>query len=234
MLSGRLAAPAKLLIVDLIAEHDVEANKKCAGERDFRFGPSASMPDREVAAMQIVVCAGGERGGLAQHPAEEGIALLGDLAESLFVGRGADSGSQADVTHDVLAIRESLDGPEDEDRGESRQWTDSRMREQEPSVRVGVGDGSDPIVELVNPSGQPSEQLEAVIAAARGVPGTGQSLQLGETTLTPQRRAQSQALVEGDRLRSVFDHRPHPDQTHAVRDKRAQLAEPSSSARPFS
>jgi hypothetical protein len=38
-----------------------------------------------------------------------------------------------------------------------------------------------------------------------------------------QRRAESQPLVEGDRLQAVLDHRPHPDEPDAVRDQGAQI-----------
>ncbi len=79
-----------------LAEHHIEAHEKLTGEGDFRFGPTPSMEDREVAAPKILVRAGGQRRCLPQHPAEERVALLGDLAEMLFVGRGVDGWGQAD------------------------------------------------------------------------------------------------------------------------------------------
>jgi hypothetical protein len=85
-----LATAAELVVVDLISQHDVEANEKLAGESDLRLGPSASMQDREVAPPKIVVRARSEWGGLAKYPAEEGVALFCDLAEALLVGRGVD------------------------------------------------------------------------------------------------------------------------------------------------
>jgi len=50
------------------------------------------MHDAEVATPQLVVVTGGERRRLAQHPAEQGIALLGDLPEALLVSGRAGSG----------------------------------------------------------------------------------------------------------------------------------------------
>jgi hypothetical protein len=38
-------APTKLLIVDVVAEHDKETHEELAGEGDFGFGPSASMQE---------------------------------------------------------------------------------------------------------------------------------------------------------------------------------------------
>src|SRR5262249_15033136 len=72
---------AELVIVNLIAEHDVEADEELAGESHLGLGPPASMEDGEVAAPKIVIAARGEGRRLPQDPAEEGIALLGDLAE---------------------------------------------------------------------------------------------------------------------------------------------------------
>ena len=159
----------------------------------------------------------------APHPAEQGVALLGDLAESLFVGGRVDRGGQTDVAHDMLTIGEAREGAQDEHGGERRQGADSRMREQELDAGIGARDGGDVRVELVDPRRQPGEQRQAVIASARRVRGQGQGLQLGEPPLGPQRRVERQPLVEGDRLQAVLDHRPHPDQPDAVRDQGAPI-----------
>src|SRR5215467_13517697 len=106
----RAAAPPKLLIVDLIAQHDIQTDEELAREGDFGLGPPAAMQDGEVTAPELVVGARGLGGRLAQHPAEECVALLGDFAEVLLVGRGVDRRRQADVARDVLPIRESRDG----------------------------------------------------------------------------------------------------------------------------
>jgi hypothetical protein len=76
------------------------------------------MHDAEVATPQLGVLTGGERSGLAQHPAEQGVALLGDLAEALFVGGRVDRGGQADIAHDMLTIGEAREGAQDEHDGE--------------------------------------------------------------------------------------------------------------------
>jgi hypothetical protein len=221
--SGQSAATPKLGIVDLIAEHDVEADEEFPCECDPGFGPSAAMQNREVAAPKIVVRAGGERRRLAEYPAEERAALLSDVSEPLFIGRGIDGWGQADVTHDVLAVGEASDWPEDKNRRQRGQRTDARVGQQELGARIFVSDCRDLFVELVNASGQPGKELEAVSAAACGVRGKVECLQLGETALGPQLRLQRQPLTEGDRLEPILYHGTHANETDPVRDERAAI-----------
>ena len=129
--TGRMAATPKLGIVDLIAEHDVETYKKFTCERDPCFGAPAAMQNREVAAPEIVVSAGGERRCLAKHPAKKRAALLSDFPEPLFIGGGIDGRGQADVTHDVLAVGEASNWSEYQNRRQRCQWADAGMGEQE-------------------------------------------------------------------------------------------------------
>jgi hypothetical protein len=92
--AGGTAAPAELLIVDLITEHDIQAYEELAGQGHFGLRPPASLQDGEVAAPQIVIRPRGQGRRLAQHPAKERITLLGDLAEVVFVGRSVDRGAK--------------------------------------------------------------------------------------------------------------------------------------------
>jgi len=89
-----LATTAKLRVVNLIAEHDVETDQELASEGDFRLWSTASMQHRKVTATEILVHTGGERSGLTEDPAEEGTALLRDLTEMLFVRRSVDGGAR--------------------------------------------------------------------------------------------------------------------------------------------
>ena len=54
---GRSRAPAsaKLLVVDLVAEHDIETHEELTSKGDFRLGPAATLPNGEVATPKIVV-----------------------------------------------------------------------------------------------------------------------------------------------------------------------------------
>jgi len=162
------------------------------------------MPDGEIATAKVIVRAGREWSGLSEDPAEKRAALLGELAEVVVVGRSVNDGSQAAVAHDVFAVREARDGPEDEDRGEGRQRTDAGMRQQQTRPWVGIGRGGDAIVQFVDPGGQPGEQLEIIVAASCRVRGQGQGVQLGQAALGPQGRAEGQALIQGDRCRPLL------------------------------
>jgi hypothetical protein len=97
---GRLGSPA---------QHDVEGDEELACEGDLRLG---AMHDAEVATPQIVVRTSGERSGLAQHPTEQGVALLRDLAEALFVGRRVDRRRQADNDYagDAVLVESAIAG----------------------------------------------------------------------------------------------------------------------------
>src|SRR5262245_35506978 len=75
--STQLASTAKLVIVNAIAEHDVEANKKLAGESDFRLRASTATEHGKITATEILIGARGERSGLSEDPAQKRIALLG-------------------------------------------------------------------------------------------------------------------------------------------------------------
>jgi hypothetical protein len=88
----RAAAPPKLLIVDLIAKHDIQADEELAREGDFGLGPPASMQDGEVTAPKLVV---GARGLGAAWPSTQRRSALPGLvilprwwlsAEALIAG----------------------------------------------------------------------------------------------------------------------------------------------------
>src|SRR5262249_27751447 len=175
-----------------------------------RLGPSAAVQDRKVPTTEVVIRTSRTRRGLSQHPAKERVALLGDLAEPLLVSRCVDRGSQAHITDDVFAVRKALDGPENEDGGEGGHRTDAGMREQEPGVWIDRGHAGDVLVELVDASGEPAEQLEIVVATAGRVSGKHEGVELGQPGPTPQLRAKSQANVQGHGLQLLLDHGTRP------------------------
>src|SRR5262249_43279619 len=202
--SPQLAPTAKLVIVNAIAEHDVEANKKLAGESDFRLRAPTATEHGKITATEILIGACGERGGLSEDPAQKRIALLGDLAEMLLVRRGVDGGRQADITHDVFAVREPCDGAEDEDRRESGERADPRVGQEQGGPRIGRHGLSDLGIELVDLRGQPGKQLEIVVATARGVTGKEQAFERGTPALGPKLRAKRQAMIQRDGLKPFF------------------------------
>src|SRR5713101_692964 len=102
---GSWTAPSlKLVIVDLIAQHNEEAHEELAGDGDFGFGTPASMHEGEGGALEIGIHARGMRGGLPEGEAEERAALLGDVAEVIFIGGGVEGRGEADVADHVLAV----------------------------------------------------------------------------------------------------------------------------------
>jgi hypothetical protein len=160
---------------------------------------------------------------LTENPAEERAALLGDLTEMLFVRRSVDRGREANVTHDVFAVGETLDRPEDEDGREGRQQADARVREEQGGTRIGTGGGGDLSVEMVDPHRQPPQQLEIVIATAGGVTGKGERFEGGAPMLRPKLRGECQAMVQSNGLKAILHHGSHPDEADPVGNEGAEV-----------
>ena len=88
---------AELVVVDVVTQHNVEADEQAPGQRHLRFGPAAPPEDREVDALERGIAAGRERSRLAEHPAQERAALLADVPQPVLVGGRIDGGRQPDV-----------------------------------------------------------------------------------------------------------------------------------------
>jgi hypothetical protein len=181
------------------------------------------MQNREVVTSQIIIGTDREGRGLAEHPAQERAALLGDLSEALSIGGRRDGRGQADVTDDVLAIGEARDGSEGKNDCQRRQGADSWVGEQELGAGVVARYRRDLLIELVDAGGQPGEELEAVIPPAGSVRGKWERLQLGEAVPRPQFRPERQPLTEGDRLQAVFHHRAHAHPADTMCDEGAAI-----------
>src|SRR5499433_4107637 len=115
------AAPSELGVVNLITHHDEEANEQLASYGHAGLRATAAMEQGAIEPVEVVIGAGGQRGGLAEDPTEQRASLFGDLPEVTRVRRGAHGRGQAHVAHDVLAPREAGGGPSDQDGGESGQ-----------------------------------------------------------------------------------------------------------------
>jgi hypothetical protein len=87
------ASAAVLVVVDLIAEHDVEPDEQPPGQGDLRFGPTAPPEDREVDTLETGIAASRQRSRLAEHPAQERAALLGDVPQPALVRGCVDGGA---------------------------------------------------------------------------------------------------------------------------------------------
>ena len=106
------ASAAELVVVDLIAQHDVEPDEEAPSQRHLRFGPAATPEDSEVDALETGIASGRERSRLAEHPAQERAALLADVPQPTFVRGRVDGRRQPDVADHVLAAGESPHGTE--------------------------------------------------------------------------------------------------------------------------
>ena len=148
------------------------------------------------------IASGRKRSRLAEHPAQEGTALLADVPEAVLVRGGVKGGRQPDIADHVLTARESCHAAEHQHGGQGGQWTDAGMGHEAPGVWIG-GRGSRHLeIELVvDMAIQPVQELEAVIPAAAGVGQKHERLQL-----------------------AVFDHRPDADESEPMFDEGAQVA----------
>ena len=97
-------APLEFVIVDLIAQHNEQPHEELAGDGDFSFGTPASMHEGEGGPLEIGIHARGMRGGLPEGEAEQRAALLGDVAEVIFIGGGVEGRGEADVADHVFAV----------------------------------------------------------------------------------------------------------------------------------
>src|SRR5262245_17923513 len=124
------SAPAELGIVDLITQHDEQADEELAGDRDLRFGAPPPVHEGEVRALEVGIHPRRMRGSLPEGEAEKGAALLGDVAEMMFIRRSIDSRGEANVADHVFAVREPRHGAQHDDGGQGRQGPDAGVSDE--------------------------------------------------------------------------------------------------------
>jgi hypothetical protein len=88
---------------------------------------------------------------------------------------------------------------------------------------VSQGRRRDRVVELTDLRGEFRKQLEALIAALRGVRGQREGLQLRQAGPAEQLGAMGESVVQGDGVQAILHHGANADEAHAVREKRAQI-----------
>src|SRR5690349_21347676 len=76
---GWAAASPKFSVVDVVAQHDEEADEELTRDCDPGLRAAAAMAQREVGAFEIGVETRGVGGRLAENPAEQRVALFGDM-----------------------------------------------------------------------------------------------------------------------------------------------------------
>jgi hypothetical protein len=216
-------APAELVVVDLVAQHNEQSHEQLPGDGDFGFGTPAPMHDREVGSLEVDIHAGRMRRGLPEGETEERAALLGDVAEVIFVGGRIQGGGQSDVADHVLAVGEAGHGPQHDDGGKRGHGPDAGMGDQTQSIGVRQGRRCDRVVERTDLHVESCQQFETLITALRGVRGQREGLQLCQAGLAEQLGATGESVVEGDGVQTILDHGADADEAHAVREERAQI-----------
>ena len=88
------ATSAEFGVVNLIAHHDEEANEQLAGDGHAGLGATAAMDQRAVDTVQVVIGASGQGSGLAEDPAEQRAALLGDLPQMTVSAEALTAGAK--------------------------------------------------------------------------------------------------------------------------------------------
>jgi hypothetical protein len=78
-----LATATELLVIDLVAQHNVEPNPELASGRDSRFPQSLLCQLAPVEALQLRVSAHRVHGRLAPEKAQQGVALFAPSTEPL-------------------------------------------------------------------------------------------------------------------------------------------------------
>ncbi len=208
------AAAPKFGVVDVVAQHDEEADKELARHCDPGLRAPAAVAQCEVGAFEIGVEPRRVGGRLAEDPAEQGAALFGDMAEAIFVGGGMEARGQPHIAHDVLGVGETRHRAKDDHRGEGGgQRADAGMREEAWGIGMGQGGGGDGGIELLDLGVKGLEQLEAVVASLRGIGRQRERLQLRQPGVPEELGAARQALIERDRVQAVFEHGLDPEVT---------------------
>ena len=87
-------AAAELVVVNLVAQHDVQPHEELPGDRDLGVGAPAPMHDREVGSLEVDIHPSGMRRGLPEGEAEERAALLGNVAEVIFAAEAFRAGAK--------------------------------------------------------------------------------------------------------------------------------------------
>ena len=124
----------------------------------------------------------------------------------------------------MLGTREARDRTEHQNGGQSRERSDAGVRHKSARIRIGRHGGGHLGIELVDATIEPLQKLEAIVAAAGGVRQERERLQLGQAAAGPQGGPEGHALIEGNGMKTVFDHRADADETKAVFEQRAQVA----------
>ena len=86
--SGRQATSNKLGIIDLVPQHDIEADRQLPGHGHSRLGPTVTEGQALIILLQVRIVAAGALGCLDQQETQKAVALLAEMAETLMPAAG--------------------------------------------------------------------------------------------------------------------------------------------------
>jgi len=98
------------------------------------------------------------------------------------------------------------------------------MGHQASGLRMSVRGLLDLVVQPVDVGIQPGQELETLAPPARRVGWQRERLELGHARAGEERGPQGEAIVEGDGVHPILDHRPHAYEPHAMGEERALVA----------
>src|SRR6266404_2584624 len=109
------------------AQHPVEAGEQRARHRHFGDGFAAPLDQPPIHPFHLRVVAHGHGGRFHQHPAQEGVALLAEVAELLSCSAGVLGRDQSGVAGHLARRGEPLHRPQREHHGERGDGTDAGL-----------------------------------------------------------------------------------------------------------
>jgi hypothetical protein len=98
------------------------------------------------------------------------------------------------------------------------------MGHQALGLGMGVRGRLDLVVQALDVGIQPAQELETLASPARRVGRQRERLELRDARASEERWSQGEAIVEGDGVHPILDHRPHAHKPHAMGDERALVA----------
>jgi len=165
----RQPTAAELCVVDLIAQHDPEANPELPRRRDAGFRDSLLHHLPAIEALQVGIPSHGMGGRLAPEKPEKRVALFAERAQSLPFAARVLPGDHADVARQRLPVEESR-RIADKDLGrQCGNGPHARMRHQQGGAWALLRDVLDLLVETLNVRRQVLIQRLELAAAMRGM-----------------------------------------------------------------
>src|SRR6267143_1873304 len=123
-------------ILTTIPPHPIQANRQTASHRYLGNALVSTHRQVYIATSPLRMASGCRLGGLHQQEAQQGVALLADVPQSLLASTGVLFRNHPHVVADLLATWKTFPSSNDQYEGQCRKRTHARMRHQ--SLRRGA------------------------------------------------------------------------------------------------